>query len=98
MPPRTRRLTRGRRAAAVAALSLLALPGSAFGATITVNTTADVIAGGGSCSLREAVISANTNAGGSGCTSGSLFTLDTIVVPARATHYVLDDSGADEDD
>jgi CSLREA domain-containing protein len=40
-------------------------------ATISANTTADTIATDGQCSLREAVISANTNnAGSSGCTKG----------------------------
>lgn len=39
------------------------------GSTITVNSTADVIADDGQCSLREAIIAANTNAA-SGATPG----------------------------
>src|SRR3954451_8766592 len=86
----------GVRLLAVAALCMVALPGSALGATITVDTTADEVAPGGTCSLREAVISANTNAGVGGCPAGGTGT-DSIVVPARTTHYVLAQAGDGED-
>jgi CSLREA domain-containing protein len=46
--------------------------------TITVNTTSDQNGTGANCSLREAIISANTNAAFGGCTAGSPG-LDTIV-------------------
>src|SRR5204862_411815 len=83
-------------AAAVAAVALAA-PGDAPAATINVNTTTDEAIAGGTCSLREAIISANTNAGGSGCTAGDLSSLDTINVPASASHYTLTIAGSLED-
>src|SRR3954447_14050730 len=85
----------GVRPLAVAALCMVALPGSALGATITVDTTADELAPGGTCWLREAVLSANTNTGVGGCTTGDPDpTPDTIVVPGRATPYGLTVTGA----
>jgi len=51
-------------------------PKSLF-ATITVNTTADTVAVDGACSLREAIMSANTNFSVNECGAGS--GLDTIV-------------------
>jgi CSLREA domain-containing protein len=57
---------------------------SAFAATITVNSTADVIANDGQCTLREAIIAANTNlpsgAAPGECAAGEpLPAIDTIV-------------------
>jgi CSLREA domain-containing protein len=43
----------------------------AMAATITPNTFGDENGGGGSCSLREAIQAANTNAGFGGCAAGS---------------------------
>ena len=74
----------------------LALPATAGAATITVTTTADVMANDGECSLREAVIAANTDAAVDTCAAGSSSDLDTILVPAG--HYALAIAGADEDD
>lgn len=69
----------------------------AYGATITVSTTADVVADDGQCSLREAVIAANTNSpsgSSSGeCVAGTLGT-DTIVL-ANATYTLTGVSGED---
>lgn len=72
---------------AVALAGLFTVPAGA--ATITVNTTDDTIADDGFCSLREAVIAANTNAasglGGPGeCVAGEAATVavDTISIPA----------------
>jgi len=64
---------------------LFTIPAGA--ATITVNTTGDIIADEGVCSLREAVIAANTNTA-SGATAGecaageALPTVDEINIPA----------------
>jgi CSLREA domain-containing protein len=67
-------------ALAGAALLLVAFAATASAATINVSTTTDEFNGGGSCSLREAISSANNNAGGNGCTAGDP-TGDTISVP-----------------
>jgi CSLREA domain-containing protein len=48
-------------AGALAALMLLLLPGAASAAPITVNSTGDTAANDGTCTLREAITSANTN-------------------------------------
>jgi CSLREA domain-containing protein len=73
------------RVPAAAALMVLLLPGSAGGATIDVSTTADEFnSGPASCSLREAIWSANHDlallAPGCGAGSGS----DVVAVPAGA--------------
>ncbi|MFT0788522.1 choice-of-anchor Q domain-containing protein, partial [Synechococcus sp. H55.10] len=89
------------------AVAGLGLPAQA--ATITVTTAADVISDDGQCSLREAVIAANTDSAlfstAGECIAGS--GTDTIVLQA-ATTYILSldddggghqtDSGADNDD
>jgi CSLREA domain-containing protein len=66
--------------------------------TITVNSLADIIADDGQCSLREAVIAANTDTAVGGCPAGS--GADTIVfdpsLPSPST-IVLTLSGANED-
>jgi CSLREA domain-containing protein len=68
-------------ACAVAYAALLLAPASARAATITVNSTADVAANDGQCTLREAIIAANTNtvSGGAAgeCLAGAAG-LDTI--------------------
>lgn len=76
-------------------LVALAITNSVFGqpahaATITVNTTDDVIASDSNCSLREAIISANTDPGNtlSGCVSGQP-DLDTIKFAFSAQTYGL---------
>jgi CSLREA domain-containing protein len=48
-------------AAALTALTLLALPAAAAAAPITVDSTGDTAANDGACTLREAITSANTN-------------------------------------
>ncbi len=73
-------------------LFLLSLTGiqPAYAASITVDTTADVVADDGACSLREAISNANTDsalfASTGECLAG--FGEDTIVVPAGT--YTLD--------
>lgn len=61
-------------------------------ATITVNTTADEVNTDGDCSLREAIIAANTNAAVDACPAGS--GADTIRLPAG--NYVLTLAGTGE--
>jgi hypothetical protein len=77
----------------VAVLGLIAVPGIAHGATINVTTTSDQIAAGGQCSLREAVIAANTDATSGGCAAGN--GNDTIVLPAGT--YRLTIAGNEDD-
>ena len=66
--------------------------------TITVTTTSDVIASDGLCSLREAVIAANTDAAFSDCPGGSgedVIEFDpSLPVPAI---FALTNTGANED-
>jgi len=49
---------------------------------INVNTTADEFGSGGSCSLREAVQSANGDADFGGCNSSGIYGNDVINIPA----------------
>ena len=62
----------------------LAAPG-AHAATIRVTTTADSAAPGGACSLRAAILAANTDTAVGGCPAGS--GPDTVAVPTGT--YVL---------
>ncbi|MCM3874812.1 MAG: CSLREA domain-containing protein [Thermoanaerobaculia bacterium] len=68
-------------ACAVACAAILLAPASARAATITVNSTSDVAANDGVCTLREAIIAANTNTVSGGavgeCVAGAAG-LDTI--------------------
>lgn len=63
------------------------------GATITVSVTADEMINDGSCSLREAIQSANQDTAVGGCAAGS--GADTIILPAGT--YSLARAGANED-
>ena len=64
-------------------------------ATITVNTFTDDNTTNANCSLREAIISANTNTAIDGCTSGAAG-VDTIQLAAGT--YTLAIAGRDNDD
>ena len=68
-------------ACAVACTAILLAPASARASTITVNSTSDAAANDGACTLREAIIAANTNAA-SGAAAGECAAgaagLDTI--------------------
>ena len=73
--------------------------------TIYVTTTSDAIAADDLCSLREAVIAANTDSAVDGCPAGS--GADTIVLSAAMTYTLSKDDdgsghqtdfGADNDD
>ncbi|MDX6616328.1 MAG: hypothetical protein QOD60_1419 [Solirubrobacterales bacterium] len=65
---------------ALAGLGVLATAATA--ATISVNTTTDEFGAGGSCSLREAVESANGNVDFGGCSHTGSYGEDTINLPA----------------
>ncbi len=69
----------------------------AYAATITVTTTSDQIADTGTCSLREAIIAANTNAPSGAvtgeCPSGNSGAPDTVLLPAGT--YALSRNGSD---
>jgi CSLREA domain-containing protein len=65
----------------------------ALAATITVNTTADDNTVNGNCTLREAIIAANTNTAVDACPAGN--DTDTIFVPSGV--YTLTMAGANED-
>ena len=77
----------------------LMFPSSVFAVTtngtITVNTTADEYGTGASCSLREAIESANTDSDFGGCTRVGT-TPYAINIPAGT--YNVDIAGSDEDD
>ena len=95
-PTRRWRLTGGLALAVVLAILALWLPGSALTASLPVNTTDDVVAPDGKCSLREAISAANNDApvflGQGECPAGN--GADTIVLPAG--QYEL--GGAAKDD
>lgn len=70
-------------------LTALLIPATTRAATITVTTTADTTANDGQCSLREAIVAANTNAASGAaageCPAGSERVPD-IVVLTRTTY------------
>ncbi len=61
--------------------------------TITVTTTEDELNADGDCSLREAIVAANTDTAVDACDAGGAD--DVIMAPPG--HYVLSLAGADED-
>lgn len=72
---------------------LTALSQSSEAATIIVTTTADDVAVNGNCTLREAIIAANSNSAVDGCAAGGA--ADTIILPSGV--YVLTVTGPQED-
>lgn len=87
-------------AAALAALPAVLVPASAGAAAITPNTTNDEFdaVADATCSLREAVQSANTNAAFGGCTSGDSGT-DVITLTAHlADPYEITVGSSTDDD
>ncbi len=80
--------------AALISCAIVALNGTpiAQAATITVNTTTDEVNSDGDCSLREAIIAANTDMAVDACPAGN--GADTIILPAGT--YVLTIVGANE--
>jgi CSLREA domain-containing protein len=89
-------------AAGIAAV-FAALPAGAGAATITVNETVDGIENGGTCSLREAVQTANTNLTGLGLgCNGDTAGADVILLQGGVTykltsHAVPEDANASGD-
>jgi CSLREA domain-containing protein len=65
----------------------LAVAAPAGAATITPNTTADLFDTGGSCSLREAISSADLNANTGGCVGSGIYGTDTVSIPGGT--YVI---------
>lgn len=87
--------------AAVMLSILLAVPHrTARAASITVTTSDDVIADDGECSLREAIIAANTNTASTdtvgGCAAGDAAATDTITLESFQI-YFLDLASSSED-
>jgi len=78
------------------ALALLTFTdhGPASAASIVVNETSDDLTPDGNCSLREAIIAANTDAAVDGCSAG----LGTDTISLSGGPYVLTIPGTDEDD
>jgi CSLREA domain-containing protein len=71
-------------AATALTFMLVAMPGLARAATITVTTLADPTGAAGSCSLRNAITAANTQTATNNCTAG-VGTTDTIVFETGLT-------------
>ena len=67
----------------------------AWAATITVNTTTDEYNSDGDCSLREAIIAANTNAARDACPAGQATATDAITLADGAV-YALALAGAED--
>jgi CSLREA domain-containing protein len=78
---------RGCLAGSLAASAVLALAASAGAATIAVNTSTDELDGvpNATCSLREAIATANTNTDTGGCTLVGVPGTDTINLPSTGT-------------
>ena len=76
-------------------LAGLVAPPAARAATIDVTTQVDELNEDGDCSLREAIVAANTNTAVDGCTAGDSGVVDVINVPADI--YNLTIEGPDED-
>ena len=83
--------------ALLAAAFALALPSSAAAATITVTTTTDESTDNTTCSLREAVESANRNSNSheNACTQGEPVVSDVVALPAGI--YTLSGAASDDD-
>ena len=80
---------------AVVGLLTLISPAGVQAADITVTTTLDSLDVDGECSLREAVIAANTNAAVDGCVAGELESDQIRLTPGET--YRLSIPGRDED-
>jgi CSLREA domain-containing protein len=81
------------RCAILVAVGIVCGISAAGAAMIPVNSTADDTAANGNCTLREAVIAANTDSAVDACPAGS--SADVITVPAGT--YVLTQTGGGED-
>src|SRR6266508_3552518 len=83
-----------------AAALLLIVPGSAQAATIAPNTTADEYDAipDATCSLREAVQTADTNSNFGGCVASGGFGTDTVQLPTGTYMLTIDPTGGDLND
>ena len=83
--------------AAVALLTLLGFPATAAagpgGATIVVNTTDDGSAAAGTCTLRDAIASANTDQAVGGCAAGISGSTNTIELQQQGRYQIDFDLG-----
>ena len=79
---------------AAALIGTAVLAPTVHASIITVNTTEDELNDDGDCSLREAIIAANTDTAVSGCQAGNGF--DVIDLPAGTYTLSLSGSGEDE--
>src|SRR5262245_31090844 len=80
-------------------IAVLAQPARvAFAASITVTTTTDEMTDNATCSLREAIIAANTNSNAheNACTAGSDSNTDTITLATGATYSLTIDGNAED--
>jgi len=84
-------------ALALCAVMLAGTPLALVAATIPVDTLADEFNTGASCSLREAVQSANTNADFGGCAHSGTYGTDTIQL-SNAGFYTLSRINATDED
>ena len=75
------------RAAPVFVASLLAFATPSRAADIFVTTTEDGIANDGDCTLREAILAANTNTAVDECAAGTTWPQDVIVLTAADEPY-----------
>src|SRR4051794_37712413 len=81
--------------ALAAAVSIVVACAPAQAATISVSTNVDDTAANGNCTLREAVVAANTDTAQDACTAGS--GADTITVPGGLYRFSAGLQAADED-
>ena len=81
-------------------LLLWALVPAAHAATLNVNTAVDAFDVGGTCSLREAIDSANKNQNLHGCVGSGAYGNDTIVLPQLGAGgaFLLSRIGTDDTD
>jgi len=76
-------------------VGVFAVAPAAHAATIAVNTSADEVNVDGDCSLREALIAANTDGPSDACTVGS--GPDTITIPAGTYTLAIPEDGDPDD-
>jgi len=82
----------------LAALVLYLIPApAAHGATITVNSTADVVADDGQCTLREAITAANADSASGSMTGECIAGSGDDIITLPAGTYTLALSGTGED-
>jgi CSLREA domain-containing protein len=87
----------GLSAGLVAVVGLLALPGAASAATLTVTTSADEYGAGAGCALREAVQAARDNAPFGGCPAGDAAAPDTVALGSGSYALTRADVGATDE-